>query len=283
MVSLLRQSVAGLRVLLALTVLLGIGYPLFIWLVAQAPGLQSRADGSLVSADGRVVGSSLIGQNFTDAEGDPLRQYFQPRPSTGGYDPTATGASNLGPESVQDVDGSPSLLTQVCTRSLRIGRFDGVSGARAYCTASGVGAALRVFYAKPGYLGAVTRVVSVNQACPSTPFIRSYHGVRVQCSAKAAGYAAGKLVLVRGDAPSDPAVPADAVTASASGLDPDISPAYAAVQVRRVAAARHTSVARIRALVHTYSDGRFLGFVGEPTVDVLELNLALDREYPPAH
>lgn len=278
--SLLRQSAAGLRVLVALTVLLGVGYPLFIWLVAQAPGLQSHADGSAVRADGRVVGSALLGQEFTDAGGAPLRQYFQPRPSTGDYDPTASGASNLGPESVEDSGGTPSLLSLVCARSRQVGRFDGVDGARPYCTTGGVGAVLRVFYSEPGYLGRIERVVSVNQTYPATPFVRTYRGVPVRCASKNGDYAAGRLVLVRGSAPADPGVPADAVTASGSGLDPDISPAYASIQEARVAAARGTSVAAVRSLVARYSDGRFLGFIGAPTVNVLKLNVALDHTYP---
>ena len=95
----LRQHLAALRVLLVLTVLLGLAYPLVVAGVAQIPGLKSRADGSIVTAAGRDVGSSRIGQAFTDKDGNPLRQYFQSRPSEAGdgYDPTATSASNLGP------------------------------------------------------------------------------------------------------------------------------------------------------------------------------------------
>src|SRR6476646_5208492 len=98
----LRQLSASLRMLLVFTVILGIGYPLAITAVAQIPGLQSRADGSLITLHGRTVGSSLLGQSFTDAKGNPLPQYFQSRPSAGSYDPTVSGASNLGPESIVD-------------------------------------------------------------------------------------------------------------------------------------------------------------------------------------
>ena len=278
----LKQYVAALRMLLIFTVILGIAYPLFVTLVAQLPGLKSRADGSLVKVDGQVVGSSLLGQAFTDRKGNPLPQYFQPRPSAAGagYDPTASAASNLGPESIVDSAGKPSLLTQVCARSLAIGKRYGVDGSRPFCTPDGVGAVLAVFWSGPGYRGHVTRAVSLDQACPAQPFLSTYHGVRVQCAEQGADYARGQVVPIRGAAPAHPAVPADAVTASGSGLDPDISPAYAKLQEASVARARGVSLARVAALVTEYTDGRELGFLGEARVNVLELNLALDRAYP---
>ncbi len=288
-----RQLVVALRALLVLTVVLGIAYPLVITAVAQIPGLQSRADGSMISYGGRVVGSKLIGQAFTTPGGKPLPRYFQSRPSAAtanvatGYDPTATSASNLGPESVVDTldnpatrhvdESSASLLTQVCTRSLQIGRLNGVDGSRPYCTDAGVGAVLAVFHAGPGYDGAVTRVVSVNQECPAKPFITTYQGVRVECHRYGEDVSKGQQVVVRGNAPGHPVVPSDAVTAGGSGLDPDISPAYARLQVDRVAAARHLPAAEVLALVNAHVDGRELGFLGEPTVNVLELNIALDQ------
>ena len=119
----IRQHLAALRALLVLTVLLGVAYPLAVFAVAQIPGLKHHADGSNVSLHGRTVGSALIGQSFTDSGGDPLKQYFQSRPSAAGdgYDPTSSGASNLGPEDVVDSADGPSLLSQVCARSDRLG------------------------------------------------------------------------------------------------------------------------------------------------------------------
>jgi K+-transporting ATPase ATPase C chain len=273
----LRQSGAALRVLVVLTVLLGVAYPLVVTALAQLPGLHDRADGSLLRVEGRRVGSALIGQSFTDADGRPILRYFQTRPSAGNYDPTASGASNLGPESIV---GRDSLLSQVCARSAAIGRTYGVDGARPFCTADGVGAVLAVFSAGPGYQGAITRVVSVNQPCPATPFIPRYRGTAVECAHPGANYSSGHIVPIRGDAPADPAVPSDAVTASGSGLDPDISPAYAHLQERVVANARGITVAQVETLVATYTSGRTLGFLGEPRVDVVQLNAALDRTYP---
>ncbi|MEV0385571.1 potassium-transporting ATPase subunit C [Nonomuraea sp. NPDC050643] len=274
----LRQHLAALRAVAVLTVLLGLVYPLAATGVAQAL-FDHQANGSLVEGD---RGSSLIGQSFTDADGNPVKKYFQSRPSAAGdgYDPTSTSASNLGPEDIVDTlpvlgakddegdpdEGRQSLLTQVCARSKAAGELEGVSGARPFCTPDGVGAVLKVF---PG------RAVSVNQACPATPFIPSYQGLPVECGKPGEDYAAGRTVPVRGDATA--VVPADAVTASGSGLDPHISLAYAELQAPRVAKERAIALDQVKALIREHTSGRALGFMGEPAVNVLELNLALDR------
>lgn len=229
------QLLAATRIFLVLSALLGVAYPIAVLGVAQAAA-HANSNGSLVEAGGRIVGSDLIGQSFTDpATGAPLAQYFQSRPSNAGrgYDPTATAASNLGPEDITDSpddlatpenESSTSLLTQVCTRSRDAGAADGVDGARPFCGQGGVGSPAE-----------------------------------------------------RGDAPATSRVPADAVTASGSGLDPDISPAYARLQASRVATARGLPLARVQALVEDHVQGRTLGFLGEPRVNVLLLNLALER------
>jgi len=202
---LVRQHIAALRGLLLFTVLTGIIYPLFMLGIAQA-AFNHTANGSLVTFHHRVVGSSLLCQEFVNAKGAPLPQYFQPRPSVAtsgaandyGCDPLYSGASNLGPN-------NPKLVQEIKQRQAQIAAFDHVK-------------------------------VS--------------------------------------------AIPPDAVTASASGLEPYISPANAAIQVDRVAAARHISPSAVRALVSKYTQGRTLGFLGEPTVNVLLLNIALDEKYP---
>jgi K+-transporting ATPase ATPase C chain len=301
--SVIRQHWAALRALLVFTVILGFGYPLLIWLVAIIPGLHDSAEGSIITAGGKPVGSKLIGQLVTDSAGGPLPQYFQSRPSaagSNGYDPTSSGGSNLGPESIVDIPGDPaklssgasasdagfkpSLLTQVCSRSASIGRLEGVDGSRPFCTGGGVGAVLSVIGPRDarGYVAHPIRVVSVNEPCGTThqSFLDFYEGVRVECAKFGEDYAIGQIVPIRGATPADPRVPADAVTASGSGLDPNISPAYADIQVARVAKARHVSPDQIREVVAQYRKGRDLGFLGEPTVNVLELNLQLDHKYP---
>lgn len=278
----IRQHWAALRALLLFTVVLGLAYPLLIWLIARAPALSDKAGGSIVELDGAPVGSSLIGQLYTDADGNPLPQYFQGRPSAAGYDPMSSGAGNLGPESIVDAPDAPSLLTQVCSRSVAVGRLDGVDGSRPYCTRDGVGAVLSVIGPRGpgGEVLTPTRVVSVNEPCAThpLPFFETYRGVRVECARAGEDPRIGALVPIRGDAAADPAVPADAVTAGGSGLDPHISVAYAELQVDRVASARSVDPARVRRLVAEHTEGRTLGFLGEPRVNVLELNLALDRQ-----
>jgi potassium-transporting ATPase KdpC subunit len=199
-----RQHIAAFRTLLVFTVLCGLIYP-FVMVGVSQLAFHNHANGSMVSYKGRVVGSSLLCQEFTDAKGNPLPQYFQPRPSYAipspapkgdyGCDPTYSSASNLGPT-------NPTLVQAIQQRQKQIAAFDHVP---------------------------------VSQ------------------------------------------IPPDAVTGSGSGLDPDISPQNAAIQVNRVAAARHLPVATVRNLVASHTTGRVLGFLGEPVVNVLDLNIALDK------
>ena len=187
MTDILRQLLTGLRALLVLTVLLGIGYPVAVWGVGQV-AFRSQAEGSLIQRNGTVVGSTLIGQNFT---GD---QWFLPRPSANDYDAQASGGTNAGPS---DED----LITSINQRR--------------------------------------TAIAKSNDVAPE-------------------------------------AVPADALTASASGLDPYISPEYAQIQTARVANTRGLDETKVAELVTANTSGRILGFLGEPRVNVLKVNLALD-------
>ncbi len=189
-----RQTWTAIRALLVLTVVLGILYPAVILGIGQL-AMPSQANGSLERVNGEVVGSSLIGQSFTDSDGNALPEWFQSRPSAAGdgYDASASSGSNFGPN-------NDDLVTAIGDRQAAIEESDGVTV---------------------------------------------------------------------GD------IPADAVTASGSGLDPHISPAYALLQVPRIAEARGLDEAEVRRLVEEHSQSRDLGFLGEPTVNVLQLNIAL--------
>ena len=190
----LRQASAGIAALVVFTLALGFGYPLAVTGISQVL-FRHQANGSLVYSGGKLTGSALLGQDFTDSKGNPLPRYFQSRPSAVGYNGAGSGADNLGPS-------NPVLIKSVSERE------------RAY---------------------------------------RAFN-----------------------DLPANAAVPVDAVTTSASGLDPDISVQNALDQAPRVAAARHLSPARVVALVHTDTTGPQLGFMSEPVVNVLQINMALD-------
>ena len=193
---LVRQACACIAMLAIVTVVLGFGYPLAVTGISQL-FFRHQANGSLVYVDGKLKGSALLGQNFTDTAGAPLPRYFQPRPSDAGagYDGADSGASNLGPS-------NPVLIKLVTQRAVAYREFN--------------------------------------------------------------------------DLPKNAVVPVDAVTASASGLDPDISIANALDQAPRVARARRLPAARVIALVHQHTTQAQWGFLSEPAVNVLELNLALD-------
>jgi K+-transporting ATPase ATPase C chain len=192
----LRTLWAAFRAMLVATVVLGIAYPLVVTAVGQSI-FPAQANGSLITgSQGTAVGSALLGQSFADAKGNPLPQYFQPRPSAAGkgYDGTASGGSNLGPNNT-------TLVKQIDKTRAAIAAFNDVD-------------------------------------------------------------------------PSQ--IPPDALTSSGSGLDPDISVAYALLQVDRVARTRNLSTTSVHALVEANVIPRDLGFLGEPRVNVLKLNLALD-------
>lgn len=209
----------GLIAIVVMTVVLGIAYPLAITAISQV-AFPGHADGSKLSLDGRVVGSRLIGQEFTepvigrdgrpvkDEEGEvetrPDPNYFQPRPSATGYSGDVTYFGNAAPN-------SPEAREEV----------------RAYMKA---------------YLHL------------EKPYDRS--------------------LTAEG-------IPVDAVTQSASGVDPEISVANARIQAHRIAAVRGLPPAAVEALVSDKTHGRFLGVLGEPGVNVLELNIALEKEAPP--
>jgi potassium-transporting ATPase KdpC subunit len=192
-----KQLRPAILAVLVLTLLSGCGFPLLLFAIAR-PLFPRQADGSMLSLGGWVVGSELIGQQFTQP------QYFHPRPSAAGrgYDGASSGGTNLGPN-------NPKLKN---------------------------GAA-------------------------------DFAGVR---------QLAEEYRWQNGLAPSTP-IPIDAVTRSGSGLDPDITPANAALQVARVARARGLSEEAVRRLVAIHTRGRQFGFLGNPRVSVLELNLALDQ------
>jgi K+-transporting ATPase ATPase C chain len=196
-----RQLFTALKVTLVLLVLLSGVYPAAVWAVGQV-AFKHQADGSFVSSGGKVVGSALISQSFSDKDGNPIPKYFQPRPSAAGdgYDATASGGSNLGPS-------NPKLWNEVKGRVIAYRQLNAL--------------------------------------------------------------------------PNNASVPVDAVTASGSGLDPDISVANAMLQASRVADVRGLPVATVQSLVRAHTNGRPWGVLGEKTVNVLDLNLALDKLSPP--
>lgn len=204
--SLAKQTLAGLRILLVLTVLTGILYPLGVWVVSRIPGLQANAEGSAVTVNGQTVGSDLIGIDpvAKDPDHDP---YFHTRPSAIAQD--------------LDGDGSPDNL----------GPADAsISGASN----------------KGGFNEDLVAAIRER-----------------------------KEIIAKREGVDESRVPADAVTASASGLDPQISPAYAELQVPRVARENGLSEQQVRALVDENTTGRGAGFLGDPGVNVLKLNIAV--------
>src|SRR3984893_12535472 len=232
--------------MLVMTVLTGLVYPAVITGIAQAV-FRDQANGSLIVSNGQVVGSRLIGQNFTKPE------YFHPRPSAAGsgYDPTASGGSNLGPTSAKLINGT----TKVDEKKNEVVDFDGIKDRIVhYCVDNGI---------------------AYDSSRPLDAFKDAQGNLDDVKLMKAFNDDKAPLVFT----PKTP-IPADAVTASASGLDPHISPGNAQAQAARVAKARGVPMEQLQALVAEHTDGRTLGFLGEPSVNVLELNLALDQQVP---
>jgi K+-transporting ATPase ATPase C chain len=251
-----RHLIASVVMLLVVTVALGFGYPLVVTGLSQL-FFRDKADGSLVYRDGRLVGSSLLGQEFTDSKGNPLPQYFQPRPSDAGtgYDGADSGASNLGP--------SNPLLIGFVAGVNTVGLDGRPSAANPFATK-----------ADPACVPTDPKGNPVTSPSPGQTYAKTAGGQYV-CDPDTIPERAIAYRQFNGMAPNAP-VPVDAVTASGSGLDPDISVQNALDQAPRVARARNLPASEVISLVHHDTQGREWGFLGEPTVNVLELNLALD-------
>jgi potassium-transporting ATPase KdpC subunit len=251
-----RHIFASIVMLIGLTALLGFGYPLLVTGLSLL-FFHNQAEGSVVYRDGHLVGSSLLGQSFTDSKGNPLPQYFQPRPSNAGtgYDGTDSGASNLGPSNPLLVGFIPGINT--------VGLNGQQSKTNPFATK-----------ADPNCVPVSPQGTPVTSPAPGERYARNPDGSYV-CDPSTVPERAIAYRMFN-DMPVNAKVPVDAVTASASGLDPDISVQNAMDQATRVARVRHLALSRVIGLVHRYTSGRELGFLGEPTVNVLELNLALD-------
>ena len=236
----------GLRLMIALTVLTGLIYPAAMTGIAEAlfPG---KANGSLVALNGKTVGSSLIGQSFTNVE------YFHPRPSSAGngYNATASGGSNLGPTSAKLLYGA----IKMDDKGKEAVDFDGIEDRIVhYCIENGIPYSSSV---------PLNRFEDAQGNLDDVKLIKAFNDTKVP------------LIFT-----PKLQIPADAVTGSASGLDPDISPANADLQAERVAKARDISVNQVRGQIAQATEGPALGFIGEPRVNVLLLNLALDQRFP---
>jgi potassium-transporting ATPase KdpC subunit len=253
-----RHLVASLLMLLAVTLAFGFAYPLVVTGLSQL-FFHQQANGSLIYRHGKLAGSALLGQEFTDAKGNPLPRYFQPRPSNAGdgYDASSSGASNLGPSNplligfvagvnTVGLDGKPSAVNPFATR------------------------------ADPACVPTDPQGNPVTSPAPGQKYARAAGGGYV-CDPDTIPERALAYRQFNG-LPSGAPVPVDAVTASGSGLDPGISVQNALDQAPRVARARHLPVSQVTALVHRYTSGREWGFLGEPAVNVVELNLALDGQ-----
>jgi len=238
----LKQLKPAFLMMVAMTVITGLAYPALITAIAQV-AFPDQANGSLITVNGQVVGSRLIGQSFTRPE------YFHPRPSNAGngYDPTASNGSQLGPTSAKLFNGT----TKLDDKKNEVVDFDGIKD--------------RIVH----YI--VENGLAYDSSRPLDRFKDAQGNLDDVTLIKAFNDEKAPLRVV----PKTP-IPADAVTGSASGLDPHISPRNADIQAARVAAARKMPVETVKALIAAHTDDRTLGIFGEPAVNVLELNLALD-------
>jgi K+-transporting ATPase ATPase C chain len=236
----------GFRLTLIFTVVLGLLYPAVMTGVSELI-FPKQANGSLVTVGGKVVGSSLIGQTFAKPE------YFHPRPSAAGngYDATASSGSNLGPTSAKLLHGT----TKMDDKKNEVVDFDGIS--------------LRVVHY------CVDNDIPYESSVPLDQFKDSHGDLDDVKLIKAFNDDKTPLRFT----PKAP-IPQDAVTASASGLDPHISPSNAETQAGRVAKARGVSADQVKQLIPQFTDRADLGFLGEPRVNVLMLNIALDQKFP---
>ncbi len=262
-----RQLFPSIMVVIIFTVLLGVLYPLVVTGIAQ--GLfKGKADGSLVSRNGKVVGSTLIGQAFVDKSGNPIPKYFQSRPSaasgasattSAGYDPTLSSGSNYGPSNpllVGFIPGFNSL--DLNGNSSKTNPFANKSDP--YCVPTD----------KKGN--------PVSSPSQGQKYAKNPDGTYV-CDSNTVPERVSAYQQLNG-LPSNTKVPVDAVTASGSGLDPDISIANARLQAQRIATARGLPLSKVEALINDNTSSRDLGILGEKAVNVLKLNLALDRSTP---
>lgn len=255
--SIWRQFVPSLILTGIVALVIGIIYPVVVWGIGQA-AFKNQANGSLISRDGKVVGAANIGQAFTDKNGNPLPQYFQSRPSATSpnpYNASSSAASNLGPSDPRLVGFIPGFNT--------VGLNGEPSNNNPFATAADP-------YCVP------------IEVSTGTPVTSGFSGVKLQksdgayvCDPNTVPERALAYRQLNNLSASTP-VPVDAVTASASGLDPGISVMNADLQAPRVAQARHLPVAMVMSLIKAHTIGRSWGFLGEPYVNVLELNLALD-------
>jgi K+-transporting ATPase ATPase C chain len=263
-----RQLVPAIGLTIVFILMCCVAYPAVTWVIGDL-AFHSKITGSFVKVNGQVVGSSLIGQNFLDANGNPLPQYFQPRPSdsyTSPYNPAAgSSASNLGPENpllVGFIPGVNTVLANGDTFPLGAKQYNPfATKADPYCVP--MSAATKTTPSAP-----------VTSPSPGESYAMS--GGSYVCDPNTVPERAIAYRQLNGLA-ANAIVPVDAVTASGSGLDPDITPANADLQAARIAKVRHFPVSQVMQLISQHTAGRQLGFLGEKTVNVLELNVALDK------